>query len=105
MPNVPFFWVYMNDGALCCVRKYALELSYCLEQHTFKLLQSCSLVLDLNALGICVNYYFLSLMIAVPDVLLRMLIVTRVGSTLSTGCRRIFEVGTKGTQVDEINFR
>jgi hypothetical protein len=92
----------MNDGALCCVRKYALELSYCLEQHTFKLLQSCSLVLDLNALGICVNYYFLSLMIAVPDVLLRMLIVTRVGNTLSTVCRRIFEVGTKGTR---INFR
>jgi hypothetical protein len=45
----------------------------------FKLLQSCSLVLDLNAPGICVNYY----LIAVPDVLLRMLIVTRVGSTTS----------------------
>jgi hypothetical protein len=51
----------MNDGQLCCVRKYVLGLSYCLEQHTFKLLQSCSKVSDFNAAAIRVSYFFLDI--------------------------------------------
>jgi hypothetical protein len=49
----------MNDGQLCCVRKYVLGLSYYLEQHTFKLLQSCFQVSDFNAAAIRVSYSFL----------------------------------------------